>query len=229
MDLATTKKTPTLGLHRIAKLLGNENKMNRSAETSRESKDEEKKMLDESKVKSIPGRTGGGWGRVVLSRNIKSTEPKTVEVTPPLISDNKTNATKRDTNYKNGTSSTTVSILDTGNSDLNVRCNGRLQRTKRIDDGDAGDDQDSIASVTIISVPSSMVTPVTSSDHNSPDKGHQLKIENCNSTSISSASGSSSGNLLKQSSLPPPTLSSSSVLQTLHPGKRCQTPNSGWL
>ena len=31
MDLATTKKTPTLGLHRIAKLLGNENKMNRSA------------------------------------------------------------------------------------------------------------------------------------------------------------------------------------------------------
>ena len=31
VDLATTKKTPTLGLHRIAKLLGNENKMNRSA------------------------------------------------------------------------------------------------------------------------------------------------------------------------------------------------------
>ena len=120
-------------------------------------------MLDEPKVKCVPGRTGGGWGRVVLSRNIKSTEPKTVEVTPPLISDNKTNATKRDTNCKNGTSSTTVSILDTGNSDLNVRCNGRLQRTKRIDDGDAGDDQDSIASVTIISVPSSMVTPVTSS------------------------------------------------------------------
>ena len=31
MDIATSKKTPTLGLHRIAKLLGNENKMNRSS------------------------------------------------------------------------------------------------------------------------------------------------------------------------------------------------------
>ena len=31
MDIAASKKTPTLGLHRIAKLLGNENKMNRSS------------------------------------------------------------------------------------------------------------------------------------------------------------------------------------------------------
>ena len=113
-------------------------------------------MLEEPKVKSdngrgVPGR-GGGWGRVVLSRNInKSIEPKTVEVTPPT-SDN-----KRDTNCNNGTN-TSVSTSDAGN-----RCNGRLQRTKRIDDGDAGDDRDSIASVTIISVPSSMVTPMTSS------------------------------------------------------------------
>ena len=121
-------------------------------------------MLDEPKVKSDNGRgvqgRGGGWGLVVLSRNInKSVEPKTVEVTPPN-SDHK--STSRDSNCNNGTSNN-VSASDTGNSDLNVRCNGRLQRTKRIDDGDAGDDRDSIASVTIISVPSSMVTPVTSS------------------------------------------------------------------
>ena len=120
-------------------------------------------MLEDPKVKSDNSRggRGGGWGRVVISRSInKSVEPKTVEVTPPN-SDNRTSATKRDTNFNNGTS---VSASDTGlNSDLNVRCNGRLQRTKRIDDGDTGDDRDSIASVTIISVPSSMVTPVTSS------------------------------------------------------------------
>ena len=34
VDISTTKKTPTLGLHRIAKLLGNENKMNRSSGSS---------------------------------------------------------------------------------------------------------------------------------------------------------------------------------------------------
>ena len=34
VDISTTKKTPTLGLHRIAKLLGNENKMNRSSQSS---------------------------------------------------------------------------------------------------------------------------------------------------------------------------------------------------
>ena len=35
VDISTTKKTPTLGLHRIAKLLGNENKMNRSSGLSK--------------------------------------------------------------------------------------------------------------------------------------------------------------------------------------------------
>ena len=91
------------------------------------------------------GRLGGrgGWGRVVLNKNIRSEETKVVSRTEDLISGG-------ENNNKNGST-----------ADLMSRCNGRLQRTKRIDDGDTGDDKDSIASVTIISVPSSIVTPVT--------------------------------------------------------------------
>lgn len=64
---------------------------------------------------------------------------------------------------------TPVTPVTTGGQDSSVasngaRCNGRLQRTKRIEDaGEAGEDRASIASVTIISVPSSIVTPVPSS------------------------------------------------------------------
>ena len=83
------------------------------------------------------------------------------------------------------------------------RCNGKLQRTKRIEpEPDPGDDKDSIASVTIISVPSGInVTPVTASDQ-PREPG-----------------------LIKQSSLPPP----SSHLRNKQLGKRSQSPNSGWL
>ena len=83
------------------------------------------------------------------------------------------------------------------------RCNGKLQRTKRIEpEPDPGDDKDSIASVTIISVPSGInVTPVTTSDQ-PREPG-----------------------LIKQSSLPPP----SSHLRNKQLGKRSQSPNSGWL
>ena len=81
------------------------------------------------------------------------------------------------------------------------RCNGKLQRTKRIEpEPDPGDDKDSIASVTIISVPSGIVTPVTTSEPREPT-------------------------LIKQSSLPPP----SSHLRNKHLGKRSPSPNSGWL
>ena len=84
------------------------------------------------------------------------------------------------------------------------RCNGKLQRTKRIEpEPDPGDDKDSIASVTIISVPSGIVTPLTSSE---PREQREPS-------------------LIKQTSLPPP----SSHLRNKHLGKRSQSPNSGWL
>ena len=104
---------------------------------------------------------------------------------------------------------------------MSIRCNGRLQRTKRIDqDGEGVEDKESITSVTIISVPSNLMdAPITTSKANSkvntnpvlPVKGQHLKIENCNNS------------LIKQASLPAP-----SMLQK-HTLKRCQTPNSGWL
>ena len=79
---------------------------------------------------------------MVLNKNIKSEENK----------ESSRSVSSVENNNKNGSG-----------LDLAARCNGKLQRTKRIDDGDAGDDKDSIASVTIISVPSSIVTPVTNS------------------------------------------------------------------
>lgn len=85
-----------------------------------------------------------------------------------------------------------------------ARCNGKLQRTKRIEpEPDPTDDKDSIASVTIISVPSGIVTPVTAPE----------------------ASQASQPALIKQSSLPPP----SSQLRTKALGQPSQSPNSGWL
>lgn len=97
------------------------------------------------------GRGRGGWGRMVMSssRSQKSDSEVSLQrseaVTP------------------------TVTSVTTGGQDSSVasngaRCNGRLQRTKRIEDaGEAGEDRASIASVTIISVPSSIVTPIPSS------------------------------------------------------------------
>ena len=93
-----------------------------------------------------PTRGRGGWGRMVLNKNIRSEESK----------ESNRNVLSVENNNKNGSG-----------LDLAARCNGKLQRTKRIDDGDTGDDKDSIASVTIISVPSSIVTPVTTSGTNS--------------------------------------------------------------
>ena len=85
--------------------------------------------------------------------------------------------------------------------DSQSRCNGKLQRTKRIEpEPEPTDDKDSIASVTIISVPSGIVTPVTTSEPREPT-------------------------LIKQTSLPPP----SSHHRNKHLGKPSQSPNSGWL
>ena len=92
---------------------------------------------------------------------------------------------------------------DSQAGDGQTRCNGKLQRTKRIEpepEPEPSDDKDSIASVTIISVPSGIVTPVTTSEPREPT-------------------------LIKQSSLPPP----SSHLRNKHLGKRSPSPNSGWL
>ena len=94
---------------------------------------------------------------------------------------------------------------DSQAGEAQTRCNGKLQRTKRIDpepesEPEPTDDKESIASVTIISVPSGIVTPVTTSEPREPT-------------------------LIKQSSLPPP----SSHLRNKHLGKRSQSPNSGWL
>ena len=93
---------------------------------------------------------------------------------------------------------------DSQGGESGSRCNGKLQRTKRIEpEPEPADDKDSIASVTIISVPSGIVTPLTSSEpreHREPS-------------------------LIKQTSLPPP----SSHLRNKHLGKRSQSPNSGWL
>ena len=94
------------------------------------------------------GRGRGGWGRMVMSssRSQKSDSEVSVQrseasVTPVVTSDPQS------------------SVASNG-----ARCNGRLQRTKRIEDaGEAAEDRTSIASVTIISVPSSIVTPVPSS------------------------------------------------------------------
>ena len=98
------------------------------------------------------GRGRGGWGRMVMSssRSQKSDSEVSLprseaSVTPVVTSD-----------PQRGQDS---SVASNG-----ARCNGRLQRTKRIEDaGEAAEDRASIASVTIISVPSSIVTPVPSS------------------------------------------------------------------
>ena len=91
------------------------------------------------------GRGRGGWGRMVMSssRSQKSESEVSVQrsVTPVVTPDPQS------------------SVASNG-----ARCNGRLQRTKRIEDaGEVAEDRTSIASVTIISVPSSIVTPVPSS------------------------------------------------------------------
>ena len=100
-----------------------------------------------------------------------------------------------------------------------ARCNGKLQRTKRIEpEPEPGDDKDSIASVTIISVPSGIVTPVTTE----AERSGLVRIE----ASTSSQEVPAQASLMKQSSLPPPA---SALIHKHHLGKRAQSPNSGWL
>ena len=95
-----------------------------------------------------------------------------------------------------------------------TRCNGKLQRTKRIEpDPEPADDKESIASVTIISVPSGIVTPVTA-------EGESSGLMRTEATSEAEVGPSS---LVKQSSLP------SSGLLHKHLGRRAQSPSSGWL
>ena len=117
------------------------------------------KLEDESSLRSAlssngrgRGRGRGGWGRVVISRSQKSDSEASQrsEAKTPTMTSSSVNSPQ--------------SGQDSAAASNGARCNGRLQRTKRIEDaGEAGDDRDSIASVTIISVPSSIVTPVTSS------------------------------------------------------------------
>ena len=99
------------------------------------------------------GRGRGGWGRMVMSssRSQKSDSevslPRSEASVTPVV-----------------TSSDPQRGQDSSVASNGARCNGRLQRTKRIEDaGEAAEDRASIASVTIISVPSSIVTPVPSS------------------------------------------------------------------
>ena len=100
------------------------------------------------------GRGRAGWGRMVMSssRSQKSDSEVSLQrseaVTPTVTS----------------VTSEPQRVQDSPVASNGARCNGRLQRTKRIEDaGEAGEDRASIASVTIISVPSSIVTPVPSS------------------------------------------------------------------
>ena len=220
LDISTVKKTPNLGLHRIAKLLGNENKSNRpvenmnsngSVDTSRDRKQSTVSLVQEKETnqvqKKVPTETASArkWGRLSKGEIITAKDLKG-EVIKDAHGDPK-DVTK-------GNSS------DSG-TDMSIRCNGRLQRTQRIDqDGEGVEDKESITSVTIISVPSSLMdAPITTSERNSkvnnspvlPVKGQHLKIQSCNNS------------LIKQASLPAPSL-----IQK-HTTKRCQTPNSGWL
>jgi len=215
------KKTPNLGLHRIAKLLGNDNKSNRpvesknsngSVDTHSERKESTVSLMEVSETnnqvqKKTNTETSSGkkWGRlnkgeIIIAKDLKCEVIKdAVEVSKEVTKGNSS---------------------DSG-TDLSIRCNGKLQRTKRIDqDGEGVEDKESLTSVTIISVPSNLMdAPITTSEPSSklnnnpvmPTKGPHLKIENCTNS------------LMKQASLPTPGL-----LQK-HSVKRCQTPNSGWL
>ena len=186
LDITTSRKTPTLGLHRIAKLLGNDGKLGKSAgnlvtpqeekifqnsiSELKESKEEEKltSLRPESETRSV-----SGWSRLSSARAIVGSE-----------------------------------------SSPAARCNGKLQRTKRIEpEPEPADDKESIASVTIISVPSGIVTPVTA-------EGESSGLMRTEVTSEAEVGPSS---LVKQSSLP------SSGLLHKHLGRRAQSPSSGWL
>ena len=218
LDISGVKKTPNRGLHRIAKLLGNksnrpvENKnSNGSIDNSGERKHSTVSLVEVKETnqvqKKVPAETSSAkkWGRlnkgeIIIAKDLKCEVIKDTQEVPKEVT--------------KGTSS------DSG-TDMSIRCNGRLQRTKRIDqDGEGVEDKESITSVTIISVPSNLMdAPITTSEANSgvnnnpvlPVKGQHLKIENCNNS------------LIKQASLP-----ARSMLQK-HTLKRCQTPNSGWL
>ena len=220
LDISSVKKTPNLGLHRIAKLLGNDNKSNRpvenknsngSIDNSGERKHSTVSLVEVKETnqvqKKVPAETSSAkkWGRlnkgeIIIAKDLKCEVIKDTQEVPKEVT--------KETSSDSGT-------------DMSIRCNGRLQRTKRIDqDGEGVEDKESITSVTIISVPSNLMdAPITTSKANSkvntnpvlPVKGQHLKIENCNNS------------LIKQASLPAP-----SMLQK-HSLKRCQTPNSGWL
>jgi len=220
LDIPIAKKTPNLGLHRIAKLLGSENKSNRPLEslntngtvdTCKEREQSTVSVVQEKEInqvqKKVPLEKASDrkWGRlskgeIIIAKDLKG----------GVIQD--TRGVAKDVPTGNSSDSGT---------DMNIRCNGRLQRTPRIDqDGEGVDDKESITSVTIISVPSSLMdASITTSGRNStvnnspvlPVKSQHLKIEHCNNY------------LMKQASLPAP-----SIIQK-HATKRCQTPNSGWL
>ena len=220
------KKTPNLGLHRIAKLLGNDNKSNRPVESKNSNgsvdtnntdrKESSVSLMEVSETKNTVQKksnteTSGGkkWGRlnkgeIIIAKDLKCEVIKDGgEVSKEVTKGNSS---------------------DSG-TDISIRCNGKLQRTKRIDqDGEGVEDKESLTSVTIISVPSNLMdAPITAPDtgpgsklNNNPvmpKKGPHLKIESCSNNS-----------LMKQASLPTPGL-----LQKHSVKQRCQTPNSGWL
>ena len=223
LDISSVKKTPTLGLHRIAKLLGsNDNKSNRPVENKTtngsidHSRDRDSSTVSLVEVKEtnqvqkkVPTEATPPiekkWGRlskgeIIIAKDLKC----------EVIKD--TNDASKDA-FKDTSSESAT--------DTSARCNGKLQRTKRIDqDADGAEDKESLTSVTIISVPSNLMdAPIANFEKSTkvnnnpvaPMKSQHLKIENCNNS------------LIKQASLPAPTLIQQQSL------KRCQTPNSGWL
>ena len=228
--MATTKKTPTLGLHRIAKLLGNDSKLGKSAgnfaqtihypiaelrmvfiklyfpELKDGRDDAVRSSGSDVAVSSLHQETETrpavtAWGRLGSAR---SDIINLTSQTPPSQTTVESQTTPSSQTKPSTASSQTTPVPGSQTAvESQNRCNGKLQRTKRIEpEPDPGDDKDSIASVTIISVPSGInVTPVTTSDQ-PREPG-----------------------LIKQSSLPPP----SSQLRNKQLGKRSQSPNSGWL
>ena len=225
LDISTTKKTPTLGLHRIAKLLGNDSKLGRSAGNFSQTDDV---FIAELRIVFITKFLQQRWTvlemmewRALISRSPHSARrqrpgplcqpgvgwalPGVTSSTSPVTRGGRQTGERQAGDTQTGDRQPgNTQPGDSQGGESGSRCNGKLQRTKRIEpEPEPADDKDSIASVTIISVPSGIVTPLTSSEpreHREPS-------------------------LIKQTSLPPP----SSHLRNKHLGKRSQSPNSGWL